>query len=197
MGVRLSASLVWILATVALQPGPTQAREPEGVKLFKTNGEQYLRWSESKREIQSRIGPFLLCSGDPVERCVVPSDTWQPNFGQKKWSRYFRTSLDFWDDEDGTPQFFSYSIDMNSDLYEWVRDAFASALGSPTSSETSTVQNRMGATFDQESTSWIGATTAVHMVKRRSDRLTEGQVTVAFLPIARDIPEPSKGSAPF
>lgn len=65
------------------------------------------------------------------------------------------------------------SMSFDTDHYEKMREIFIDKYGPPTSRESKEVQNRMGATFQQEELEWKGKTTTVSL-NRYGSKLTQG-----------------------
>jgi hypothetical protein len=63
------------------------------------------------------------------------------------------------------------------EAYPDLRTAFVDKYGAPSSTERSTVQNKMGASFEQESLVWDGPTIYIHLT-RLSDTVTNGSFSV-------------------
>ena len=69
--------------------------------------------------------------------------------------------------------FVSVSGSFDSSSYQTVKSAFIEKYGTPTTTQTKTVQNRMNAQFEQEQMEWSGS--AAHIVLSRfGSKLTEG-----------------------
>ena len=70
---------------------------------------------------------------------------------------------------------------FNSDSYSTIRSIFVDKYGRPTRATDSTVQNRMGATFQKETLQWRGSFLTIQL-SRYSNRLDESYAS--FMPNA-------------
>jgi hypothetical protein len=127
---------------------------------------------------------------DGVERCGFGSfdaGSWYADFGDE----FFKVDVSFFKGE-----FYSYSVEFPEEKFQYVKQTLTAALGKAGLSEFSTVSNRFGAEFKQETVTWVSKRVAVFL-ERRSSTVDEGEMKVVFLPISKLTPEPSAGKAPF
>lgn len=66
---------------------------------------------------------------------------------------------------------------FDSRIYEPLRDIYLEKYGPPTTRETKAVQNRMGATFEDETLTWTGARVTV-TISRYAGTLTKGAASL-------------------
>lgn len=184
------------------------AEEPKGIRLRWTgstdpvaNARQMIEWGSTRGDVEEQLGVRsdvynpreFICTGNRTETqsCKLGNrgnGSWSADFGDdapKTWE----TMLFFVDG-----RFFQYIVEVPPDRFDLVETALAKALGEPDKSESSTVQNRMGASFDQEVRIWEGKEVDVNLMKRAT--VTEGLLGVTFKPLAEEVPK-KEAEAPF
>jgi hypothetical protein len=142
---------------------------------------------------QSKYGPFedaMTCTPDSlgVETCFTsPAAPWFVDFGTVGGTPFLRF-------KDG--HFFAYSATFRVESFSQVKEALLKRLGAPVSDATGTVQNRMGATFEQESITWKLPHVVVSLTQRGTD-VNTSLLTGSYLPIAETLPPPPEAKAPM
>lgn len=120
------------------------------------------------------------------------SAPWTADFGDSfRWS--MKPFLSFTHDE----RFYGYTIIFPGDAFEETKKALFARLGKPQSDLPSTVENRMGAKFDQAIIIWETAHTRVIMMQRSPANLNEGALSVTYIPLEKTIPPEPTAAAPF
>lgn len=120
------------------------------------------------------------------------SAPWTADFGDSfRWS--MEPYLQFTPDE----QFYSYSILFTEEAFADTKKTLLGRLGKPKSDLPSTVENRMGAKFDQEIIIWETAHTRVMLIQRNPANLTKGALSVTYIPLEKAIPPEPTAEAPF
>lgn len=123
-----------------------------------------------------------FCHGMRVE------GEWQVDFGDRGWP----ANLGFFDGK-----FFQFLVLFDSDAdFDFIEATMARALGAPTSDERSTIQNRMGANFDQRKIRWLGGDVSV-VLEKRSGKVDQGTLIVMYMPLASGFEGEKGGDAPF
>lgn len=188
------------MATPAAKVAPkVPTREIAGVTM--RNGSKgdaaSLKWGMTKDEVASAFGRtpvHCLDKNGPTTTCYTGElpKTWVMDFGDSfRWR--LAPLLTF--DQQG--KWYSYWVSIDEGAYEDVRSALVGRLGAPVGHTASTVQNRMGATFDQEALRWAAKDVDVILLKRRPDNLSEGMLMVTYEPLSSKIPAPPSAKAPF
>ena len=183
--------------------------EPKGLRLrwFSYTGKsapegidprQMWLWGVTKPELLTQLGspkPWPLCyksdTYEGVERCIFSNPdagTWYADFGDD----FYEVDAQFFNGA-----FYTYSVRFPEHKFDFVKQTLKAALKHAGASSVSTVSNRMGAKFDQETVLWLGQRTMVYL-EQRGDKVDEGLLQVTFLPIAKLAPvQPKAGKAPF
>ena len=98
---------------------------------------------------------------------------------------------------DGKADFISVGFPATN--WPHVRDAIQAKYRDETTNETSIVQNRMGASFDQQTLTWIDGDETMRAVKRSQNDLTESMVDIvsesALIERTRRAQEEAKSAA--
>lgn len=163
--------------------------EPQGVIV--KNG-RMIKWGASQDEAKLVVAPHPLyhCrtygKDEPDKTLCLIEDGVDFGGGDS-----YDVFIHFYKD-----RFFLYFVQFPSEEFSFVADATERRLGKPTKSKKSIVQNRMGANFDQTEKLWSLTNTKVEIVKRRSSKLSEGEMTVIYLPISKEVTT-KPGKAPF
>lgn len=92
-------------------------------------------------------------------------------------------------------QFYAYSVEVPPARFDAIGAALTQSLGPPSASTSTTVQNRMGAEFDQEERAWDFEDVEVRL-RKRAERVTTGQLVVMYKPLAEGVATES-AKAPF
>jgi len=160
--------------------------EPEGIILR----DQLLRWGASNHEAQGLVPTSDFTCYQPgaslpgVLMCRVARAV---TFGD---GTSYNVTLMFYDN-----RLYGWYVNFDSDKFSFFADTMEKRLGKPTKTDGSTVQNRMGADFDQTVMEWeLSQTKAT--VTRRSRNVTQGEVEVLHTPISRQV-KTGSGVAPF
>ena len=95
-------------------------------------------------------------------------------------------------------KFYRYSITFPEAWYSDMKQSLITAIGKPKGVVRSTVSNRMGAKFGQETARWTTKSTLVE-IEHLSDTVEEGDLTVTYKPILVSFPRKPKTAtkAPF
>lgn len=120
------------------------------------------------------------------------SAPWSADFGDS-----FQWSMDPYLQFTPDGKFYSYHLSFHGNAFDDTKQALLARLGKPKEGKTSTVENRMGAKFDQEIMAWKGSHTLVLLVKRSSSDLTKGLLQVTYTPLEKTLPPEPTGAAPF
>ena len=194
-----AAQLAQPTPSPAAAPPTSQIQEPAGLRLQMGAGDPRLvEWGVTTDRFNAdysgnyrghSMPNVFMNTGIPgVVLCPAPYG-WRPYFGSE--TRKLDADLRFYQD-----RFFAFSISFTPDSdYDFVLATMIQALGQPVHRETSTVQNRMGATFDQEQALWQTANVEVSLQKR-STKVDQGALLVTYKPFAPPA-EPTAGKAPF
>jgi len=127
-----------------------------------------------------------------VRTCFTsPSAPWRVDFGDAQVGEV-SPFLSFAPDG----KFYAYFATFRAEAFDLVLAILVKRLGKPTSDVPGTVQNRMGATFDQQVVQWQLPHVRVEIQRRGTDLLT-GILRATYLPLAAKIPEPPEGTAPM
>ena len=158
---------------------------------------ELLSWGTDKADIIRTLAPSGLpvCvpAGQSLELCSPRVLEWSADFGPNAPGRSRAdASLFFFEGK-----LFKYSLSFGGQVFGFVCDTVAASLGTPTEKKSSTVQNRLGASFNQDESIWKTASTIVIVTRRSPNNLEEGEMTVVYLPIAVKVPKQETGKAPF
>jgi hypothetical protein len=93
-------------------------------------------------------------------------------------------------------QFYEADAHVPLEKFDALEASLMAALGEPDSRRPSTVENAMGAKFDQIEDSWRVGDVKVHLSKR-DDTVDRGKYTVTYSPIEQLIPPEPLPKAPF
>jgi hypothetical protein len=180
---------------IALQGGRTEA----GVRLYPI-GKARLPWGIDKASVSNLVGT-LNCSGEKngAEFCSASYRApWGPDFGpDAHWAEptlgSVLTTFSF------TPEgkFYAYSFTFPERVAEEVRASVAGRLGVAKRAEAGTVQNRMGATFNQLVSQWETSHVSLIFTLRTPSDLTRGSLVAIYLPLAATLPATTPAPAPF
>lgn len=163
--------------------------EAEGVpdKGLSPSGEDraYLYWGSNEELMTWQLGGKFGCLKDVCQ----PYD-WLMDFGDPEKELQPTVFL-----HEGA--FFRYLVTFAANDFDFIEGALSKALGAPATSEDGTVQNRLGAEFDQKTRIWKTKDVQV-VLKKRQSKVDEGALMVSYLPIAEkaDAKKP-EGEAPF
>ena len=218
--------LALVVVTGACPLPSEAAADPPGVR-FRHRAETktiFVDWELSKEQVIALTGekrvtglkPIiadLYCSVEnkytKVTRCPVPDSAWHgvarfiPDFGPEMY--YYaptsgasaNTTLLFFED-----RFFSVVFDFDIEevgagaMFLELVEALEERLGPPAVDDSSTIQNRMGAEFDQRTVSWKTESVLVTMTFR-GRTLEKSRLTITYLPVAAEVPERPRLTAPF
>jgi len=153
---------------------------------------QMIEWGATGREVEASLGEDHYADWKGEDAWVLGTAKyggWWADFGDDA-PRAYPTTLFFIDGK-----FFRYFVDVQPERFELVETTLTKALGAPDNRESSTVQNRMGAEYDQEIRIWEFEEVDVHLVKR-AGKVTAGLLAVTYKPLAREVPEET-AEAPF
>jgi hypothetical protein len=158
---------------------------------------ELVSWGTDKADIIRTLAPsgLSVCvpAGKAVELCRPRVLEWYADFGPNPPARSRAdASLFFFEGK-----FFQYSLSFGAQLFDFVRDTVMASLKAPTEKKSSTVQNRMGATFNQDEEVWRTEHTLVTVRRRSPQNLEEGEMVVIYLPIAMKVPKQDPGKPPF
>lgn len=168
--------LVWEFSATL----PVQPPEPEGLKL----PEGLIPWGAAEQEIQY----FFPKSFDLS--CIESA-----GFDHDRYCSYTRdrnaqgplkgAGMRCWHD-----QFYYYSYEFPPISFIRISKGIEDRLGPPTNTITGTVQNRMGATFDQEERTWDLPNVEVVIQKRgHAGNVTKGDVTISYKRLKEQLSE--------
>lgn len=218
MKLVVRVALGILLIAFALSPSATAA-EPKGVRLkrerdvleeFKRRKpdpsdssmkeqEERVEWVEWQVEAElviHRLGlsdyACLTDSDTGTKSCHVSgsSPRWVADFGETQWR--FDTTLYFF-----KGRFYEYNLEFNPGAFGFLMATLSQRLGKPTARKRTVVQNRAGASFDQEIVRWDMPNTTVHVFSPGPATVTEGTMVVSYKPIKRVVPSAKPGRAPF
>jgi hypothetical protein len=166
-----------------------------------TPGNIRVTWGMAKTDLvremgsppQFQFGPYdppMTCIPEvpTVETCLTsPAAPWAVDFGTVAATPMLRF-------KDG--RFFGYAATFKVEGFSQVKEALVKRLGAPFSDSVGTVQNRMGATFEQETITWKLPHVAVTLTQRGTD-VNTSLLTGAYLPIASTLPPAEEATAPM
>ncbi|SAI59024.1 Uncharacterised protein [Bordetella ansorpii] len=92
----------------------------------------------------------------------------------------------------GTPV--SFVLTTSSDNYSRLLEAFTSRYGPPHSVESSTVQSRAGASYDNHTAEWLGPKVRI-VVEKRSDRVDTSEARISDRPYWQEVAKKSRQKA--
>jgi hypothetical protein len=93
-------------------------------------------------------------------------------------------------------RFFRYFATFRTDSFDEIYQTLVKRFGTPSSHKHSSVQNRMGASFSQETANWATPHTQVTL-QRRGTNVDEGMLSVVYLPIAKELPKKPEANSPM
>jgi hypothetical protein len=170
---------------------PRSARVEWGMKQDAVN--DLLKPPAGSKAFQSDRGLSCSSQKNGVAICFPNvAAPWYADFGESfQWSMdpFLRFTPD--------GKFFAFSLSFHENAFEDTKRTLLARLGKPKNDKPSTVQNRMGATFDQEVVEWKTAHTRVLLIQRSPSDLTKGLLEVAHLPLETSLPPEPTASAPF
>jgi hypothetical protein len=163
--------------------------EAEGVpdKGLSPSGEDraYLYWGSTEDLMTWQLGGKFGCLQDA---CQVYD--WLMDFGDPETELQPTLFL-----HEGA--FYRYLVTFAVADFDFIEGTLAKALGTPATSDDGTVQNRMGAEFDQKTRIWKTKDVEV-VLKKRASKVDEGALMVSYLPIAvKADAKKDEGQAPF
>lgn len=199
---RSWAAVCGALVVLMYSVTPGFSAEPGGIRLkgvgkYMHDQTIYLKWGESGVDLSQIVGKFPIpcSSADPIYSCIPYTEEWQPDFGEATSDPQYETQLLFLKGHG----FYAYIIDLGAERFNYVLAALKTALGKPDGMQTSSVENAMGATFDQVLVGWTTTSCMVALKKRQDKDLTKGRLVVEYLPIASEAPKGKSDTprAPF
>ncbi len=150
-----------------------------------------LKWGESQAQLHERTSDVIECVERPEsageQTCVVMEAALPaPYTGAGS------AGFNFYDGK-----FYEVLALFSPSQFDDIEASLIDALGKPKQREVGTVQNRMGATFDQATSVWNTGTVSIYLMKRGALTVDKGTFNMTYLPIAKEVPKPAKPVAPF
>jgi hypothetical protein len=190
---------------IALKGGVPEVRLSWQVGGRIAPGKLRVLWGARLSTVEQLMGPPPKNGSSPVERPVLcyphersvqgctgnPEAPWYVDFGDAPTGRV-TPYLQF--APDGT--FYAYAATFPVDGFAAIRTILVKRLGAPTADVPGTVQNRMGATFEQETITWLLPHVRIQLMQRGTD-INTGFLSGTYLPIEATLPPPSEGKAPM
>lgn len=94
-------------------------------------------------------------------------------------------------------RFYRWEMPLPPDRFDFIAGAMTKRLGKPKLDRVSTIQNRMGASFNQHEIVWSNSKTTTRLSMRgRGGSVDVGEVVMTFNPIAKELPSPT-AETPF
>jgi hypothetical protein len=225
-GVALDAVSEPPLATSSQEAAPTSslslnAGEPFGIALkggaplYRLSwqiggrtapGNLKILWGAQLSTVEQLMGPPPRSGSSPVERpmhcfpassgggqsCSThPDAPWYVDFGDAPVGTvtpYIRFTAD--------GRFYAYNATFSTDAFATIQQILTKRLGKPTTDTPGTVQNRMGATFQQEMVTWLLPHVRIDLIQRGTD-INSGLLSGTYLPIEASLPPAPEGKAPM
>lgn len=150
-------------------------RSPAGFKL--ADGSM-LQWGYDQGQLRA-LSSNVFCLADD---CIAQSPSLPAPYTAATFMFYDR-------------QFYKVFASFDPIKFEEIEESLIQALGKPKQRGVGTVQNAMGATFDQAMSLWDTGTVSIELMKRV--HVDTGSFTMTYLPIAKEVPQPAKPVAPF
>ncbi len=180
-----------LLAALQLPYWANAEEEPPGLLMRKG----LIKWGVSQAEARKATEDvsslrFSCGAEDPTG---VVSCTWAccVDLGEET-TKYFAT---LWFHH---RRFFKYEVTFSPKKFPSLVEAFEKRLGAPEKNAQSTIQNRMGTTFDQEERQWRTKNTEVQIAKRGGHgKFDIGYFVVIYAPIMSEIKSNNPAKAPF
>ena len=159
--------------------------------------------AETRKAVDAESGDIefscMKTVNEGEEECYFRSPStldmkgWFADFGENENPFAFKVNMKFIND-----RFYSYRVDFPNIRYPAVESALRSSLGKPSESQHDPVQNKMGASFDQEILLWNRKDVKVLSVMRNWSNLQRGMMNVTYVPLEKTVPaEGAKAKAPF
>jgi hypothetical protein len=137
--------------------------------------------------LRTTAGPIYWESSPGLVEWTLNGRNLLADFG----SRTFDATVIYHDN-----QFYKYRVSFGEFHFDYVADSLIRVLGRPATDLESTVQNRMGAEFDQRTLFWDLPKVSVYLSKRMTT-IDEGIMLVTYKPIGDVVPKEKPGEAPF
>jgi hypothetical protein len=169
-------------------------------------GSLRIKWGMQHSEVERLMGPLpksdygsarppMAClpeNAGAAESCYAdPEAPWYVDFGDAQVGAA-TPFLKF--TKDG--RFFGYFATFPVVSFETIKAILVKRLEHPTTDNKGTVQNRMGATFEQETIVWILPHVRIELLQRGTD-INTGLLSGTYIPIEATLPKAPEGKAPM